>query len=104
MSTSSADFSQIFELLQYRKLYEEQDEQIKIQLAEKDEVVAELRQRLERQGKELERLRATMGDSDERLARAESEKDRVREEARERIDKLQERIRELNQQLSSARV
>ncbi|MEE2777928.1 MAG: PilT/PilU family type 4a pilus ATPase [Acidobacteriota bacterium] len=63
MSTSSADFSQIFELLQFRKLYEEQDEQLKIQLAEKDEVVAELRQRLEHPGEELGRIRGSVGEN-----------------------------------------
>ena len=47
--SSSADYSQIFELLQYRKLYEEQDEKIKIQLAEKDELIGDLRQWLARQ-------------------------------------------------------
>ena len=99
--SSSADYSQIFELLQYRKLYEEQEEKIKIQLAEKDELVADLRQRLARQGDDVERLRRVITEADERVAKAENEKDRVAVEAKQRVDKLQERVRELNQQLTA---
>ena len=99
--SSSADYSQIFELLQYRKLYEEQDEKIKIQLAEKDELVADLRQRLARQGEDVERLRRAMSETDDRLAKVEAEKERVAAEAKQRVDKLQERVRELNQQLTA---
>lgn len=102
--SSSADFSQIFELLQYRKLYEEQDQKIKIQLSEKDDAIAALRKRLENQGKELERARQAAGEVEERAARLEAEKARIAEEAKQRVDRLQERVRELNQQLSTSRV
>jgi len=100
--SSSADYSQIFELLQYRKLYEEQEEKVKIQLGEKDELIADLRQRLARQGEDVDRLRKAMGDNDERLAKIEAEKERIAVEAKQRVDKLQERVRELNQQLTTA--
>ena len=99
--SSSADFSQIFELQQFRKLYEEQEEKIKIQLAEKDELIADLRQRLTRQGDDTERLRHAITDADERIAKAEAERERVSLEAKQRVDKLQERVRELNQQLTA---
>ena len=99
--SSSADYSQIFELLQFRKLYEEQEEKIKIQLAEKDELIADLRQRLTRQGEDAERLRRAINDADERMAKAEAERERVSLEAKQRVDKLQERVRELNQQLTT---
>ena len=101
--SSSADFSQIFELLQFRKLYEEQDEQGQIQLSEKDEVIGDLRQRLEHQGSELERLRGVLGESEERFEKLDTEQERMANEAKARIDKLQERIRELNQQVSAQR-
>jgi hypothetical protein len=99
--SSSADYSQIFELLQYRKLYEEQEEKVKIQLAEKDELIGDLRQRLARQGDDVERLRRALGETDDRLAKLEAEKDRLAVEAKQRVDKLQERVRELNQQLTA---
>jgi hypothetical protein len=99
--SSSADYSQIFELLQFRKLYEEQEEKIKIQLAEKDELIGDLRQRLARQGEDVERLRHVVTEADERVAKAENERERVAMEAKQRVDKLQERVRELNQQLTA---
>ena len=42
-----------------------------------------------------------MSETDERLARIEAEKDRVAVEAKQRVDKLQDRVRELNQQLTA---
>jgi twitching motility protein PilT len=99
--SSSADYSQIFELLQFRKLYEEQEEKVKIQLAEKDELIGDLRQRLARQGEDVERLRRVIAEADERVAKAENERERVAMEAKQRVDKLQERVRELNQQLTA---
>ena len=42
MSPSTADFSQIMELQQYRKLYEEQEEKFKIQMKDKEEEVNRL--------------------------------------------------------------
>jgi hypothetical protein len=99
--SSSADYSQIFELLQFRKLYEEQEEKIKIQLAEKDELISDLRQRLARQGEDVDRLRHVITEADERVAKAENERERVVMEAKQRVDKLQERVRELNQQLTA---
>ncbi|HVR29623.1 MAG TPA: PilT/PilU family type 4a pilus ATPase [Thermoanaerobaculia bacterium] len=100
--SSSADYSQIFELLQYRKLYEEQEEKVKIQLGEKDELIGDLRQRLTRQGEDVERLRKALSDTDERIAKLEAEKDRIAAESKQRVDKLQDRVRELNQQLTGA--
>ncbi|HZI63983.1 MAG TPA: PilT/PilU family type 4a pilus ATPase, partial [Thermoanaerobaculia bacterium] len=99
MSPSTADFSQILELQQFRKLYEEQEEKVKLRLAEKDERIAqveavvagrdeqinELQGKLQEAGREMERLRADQG--------------RLRQEAQEKIDKLMERIKELNQKL-----
>ena len=99
--SSSADYSQIFELLQFRKLYEEQEEKIKLQLAEKDELIADLRQRLTRQGEDTERLRRAISEADERVAKTDAERERVALEAKQRVDKLQERVRELNQQLTA---
>jgi twitching motility protein PilT len=99
LSPSTADFSQILELQQFRKLYEEQEEKVKLRLAEKDERIAqmeavvagrdeqinELQGRIQEAGREMERLRADQG--------------RLRQEAQEKIDKLMERIKELNQKL-----
>ncbi len=54
-----------------------------------------------RQGEDTERLRRSISEADERMARAEAERERVSLEAKQRVDKLQERVRELNQQLTT---
>ncbi|MGH7341571.1 MAG: type IV pilus twitching motility protein PilT, partial [Candidatus Rokuibacteriota bacterium] len=46
MSPSTSDFSQILELQQFRRMYEEQEEKTKIRLAERDEKIADVEARL----------------------------------------------------------
>jgi twitching motility protein PilT len=99
MSPSTADFSEIVELQQFKKLYEEQEEKQKLQLGEKDSQIGHLQQEISLRE---ERLR----ESDQRLAdlRLEVEKTqgdykRLKEEAQQKIEKLMERIKELNQRL-----
>ena len=101
MSPSTADFSQIMELHQYRKLYEEQEEKFKIRMTRT------------RKKRSIGRLDHTIADRDnqiQELAHADgrdgavkptncvNEYARLRKEAQEKIDKLSERIKELNQQ------
>jgi twitching motility protein PilT len=99
MSPSAADFSQITELLETKKLYEEAEERHRLKLAEKAEQMRDLEN-------EIAELRASLMESSEtseqwqrRLEAAESETSRVREEAQQKINLLNERIRELNQRL-----
>jgi predicted nucleic acid-binding Zn-ribbon protein len=76
-------------------------EVLRERFVEKDELIADLRQRLTRQGDDTERLRRAISEADERIAKAEAERERVSLEAKQRVDKLQERVRELNQQLTT---
>ena len=99
MSPSAADFSQITELLETKKLYEEAEERHRLKLAEKAEQMRDLEN-------EIAELRASLMESSEtseqwqrRLEASESETSRVREEAQQKINLLNERIRELNQRL-----
>jgi twitching motility protein PilT len=101
MSPSPADFSQITELLETKRLYEEMEERHRAKLAEKDEQIegleadlANLRQHLDEISSGNEEVRR-QGD----LARTEMA--RVREESQQKINALNERIRELNQQLQN---
>ena len=99
MSPSTADFSQIVELQQYRKLYEEQDEKIKIQLKQKDDRISELEgvltSREEKFAAASAQMREMVGEQDKLKA----DYQRLRQEAQEKIDKLMERIKELNQRI-----
>jgi chromosome segregation ATPase len=100
MAPSPADFSQITELLETKRLYEEVEERNKVKMQEKDEIIASLE-------REVADLRQTMdqssGSEDEmrrRLETSQAEVQRVKDEAGSKINALNERIRDLNQRLS----
>ncbi len=99
MSPSPADFSQITELLETKKLYEEMEERHRSKISEKDEQIETLESDLTSL---REQIQETSGGTDElrretEIARGEVQ--RAREEAQQKINALNERIRELNAQL-----
>ncbi|MFN7962924.1 MAG: PilT/PilU family type 4a pilus ATPase [Thermoanaerobaculia bacterium] len=99
MSPSTADFSEILELQQFRRLYEEQEEKVKLKLGEKDEKIAELRETISDRDEEIRQVQSRLKQSNEEQERIKAEYTRLRQEAQEKIDKLMERIKELNQRL-----
>jgi len=99
MAPSPADFSQITELLETKRLYEEMEERHRAKIQEKDEQIEALEADLTAL---REQVQETSGNTDELRREAEiarSEVQRAREEAQQKINALNERIRELNQQL-----
>ena len=100
--SSASDFSQILELMEIRKLYEEQEEKNKLRMGEKDEAISNLEQSLGDRDQELAQLRAEVEDSTQQHDKMKAEYERLRTEAQEKIDKLGERIRQLNQRLMQA--
>jgi twitching motility protein PilT len=99
MSPSPADFSQIMELQQYRKLYEEQEEKGKLQRAELESQMAELEEEVRERDRRIQQLNAQIKDITDQGEKMRTEYSRLRREAQEKIDKLAERIKELNQRL-----
>jgi len=99
--TSTADFSQILELQQFRKLYEEQEERHKIQKTEMDAQVNDLRAGLQEREGQLQELNQRFGEQGGELEKARNEAQRIQRESQEKIDKLSDRIKELNQRLLS---
>ncbi len=102
MAPSPADFSEITELIEIKKLYEELEERHRAKLQEKDEQIAQLETELaELRNMVQETTSATqeLRDESERL-RAENQ--RLRDESSQKINQLNERIRELNQRLMEA--
>jgi twitching motility protein PilT len=99
MSPSPADFSQIMELQQYRKLYEEQEEKSKLQLSELEGQMAALGEDLRERDQRIQQLNAQIQEVTEKGEKMRAEYRRLRREAQEKIDKLGERIKELNQRL-----
>ena len=75
MAPSTADFSQILELQQFRRLYEEQEEKVKIRIAEKEDRITalesaaatredqirDLQARIQENTREMERMRGDYG-------------------------------------------
>jgi Tfp pilus assembly ATPase PilU len=99
MSPSTADFSEILLLQQYRKLYEEQEEKIKLRLAEKDERIADLQGVIDSRDAHLRDLDRRFQDMQAEAERMRADYNRLRQEAEDKVGKLMERIKELNQRL-----
>ena len=100
MAPSPADFSEITGLLETKRLYEEAEDRHRQKIAERDEVIrdlerelAELRTQAEDASSGVEALRREADQSKAEVAR-------VREESQAKINALNERIRDLNQQLT----
>ncbi len=99
MAPSYSDFSQITQLMDIKRLYEEQEEKFRMRLMEKDEEIENLKHDMDYR---LESLQTRVDDTtgkDEEIRKLKTENERLRAEAQAKITQLQERIRELNQKL-----
>jgi twitching motility protein PilT len=99
MVPSKADFSQISELMDIKRLYEEQEERFRLRLMEKDEQLENLREDYEYQMSALKERMEPSGSDSVEVERLKAETERLRQEGQAKIQQLQERIRELNQRL-----
>ena len=99
MAPSYSDFSQITELMDIKRLYEEQESQWRQRLADKDEEIENLRRDMEFREGEINSQKGAFGAKDEEIARLKVDMDRLRAEAQAKIAQAQERIKELNQKL-----
>jgi twitching motility protein PilT len=103
MNPSPADFSQILELQQFRRLYEEQEEKVKVQIAEKEEEIGHLQRELLSRDEQIRQAQGRMRQMTEDHEKMRGEYNRLRQEAEEKLKKLMERNKELNQQLMGKR-
>jgi len=101
MSPSPADFSQITELLETKRLYEEMEERHRAKLEEKEEQIAALEADVAALRNQLEEFTGNTDELTREAEMARAEAQRTREEAQQKINALNERIRELNQQLQN---
>ena len=102
VAPSPADFASIIELMEIKRLYEEQEERWKQRTLEKDELLAQVETQLAAARQDLASTGTTAAELRNQLESVRAEKDRVLRDAEGRIEKLNERIRELNQQLGGA--
>ena len=96
---SDNDFSQITQLLEIKRLYEEQEEKWKLRLSEKDEEINKYMMELRDQRRVIEGRDQVLNDSETENARLKADADRVNRETQQKIAQLNERIKELNQRL-----
>jgi twitching motility protein PilT len=96
---STSDFSEIVELQQFKKLFEEQEEKQKLLMAEKDEQMNELHAAIRARDQQMEELGGRLQELAQDREKLRGDYARLRQEAQEKIDKLMERIKELNQRL-----
>ena len=101
VTPSAADFSEIAQLQEYRKLYEEQEEKIKVQLQQKDDLIAELRERNGKRKDETARVDGRLQEAVTEIKRLKQEHERTAVESRQKTEKLMERVKQLNQKLVS---
>ena len=99
MSPSTADFSEILMLQQYRKLYEEQEEKNKLRMAEKDERIADLETAIHGRNDQVRDHERKIQEMHVEIDKMRADYNRLRQEAQDKIDKLMDRIKELNQRL-----
>src|SRR5581483_12169854 len=99
---SYSDFSQITELMDIKRLYEEQEVQWRQRLAEKDEEIENLKRDMEFQTNQFAQQRNQDSGKDDEIARVKADMDRLRADAQAKIAQLQERIKELNQKLMAS--
>jgi twitching motility protein PilT len=104
MAPSYSDFSQITELMDIKRLYEEQEVQWRQRLGEKDEELENLRHDVDYLRTQVAQNQGGDRQKDEEIARLRSETERLRADAQAKIAQLQERIKELNQKLMGAPV
>ena len=99
MSPTTSDFSQIVELQEFRKLYEEQEEKVKLRMAEKEQEIEQVRGLVGERDQQLQQLQEQIHQLSEEREKMRADYARLRQEAQEKIDKLMERIKELNGRL-----
>ena len=99
MAPSLNDYSAITELMDVKKLYEEQEEKWKLRLQDKDEAIQGLEQEIRERDRLIEDRGSQVSDVEGEVQRMRQEMERLKQEAAARITQLNERIRELNQRL-----
>lgn len=96
---SANDFSAITELMDIKRLYEEQEEKWRQRVTEKDEVIAALEHDIEERERQVQ-AKAQMGaEAESEIQRLRADGERQRQEMANKVAQLNDRIRDLNQRL-----
>lgn len=96
---SANDFSAITELMDIKRLYEEQEEKWRQRIAEKDEVIASLEHDMEDRDRQIQAKSQQGADAEGEIQKLKADAERQRQEWAAKVAQLNERIRDLNQRL-----
>ncbi|MFA6956491.1 MAG: PilT/PilU family type 4a pilus ATPase [Thermoanaerobaculia bacterium] len=96
---SYSDFSQIMELMDIKKLHEEQEDKFRMRMMEKDQEIENLKHDLEWKVQQAREGGGDGAEKDQEIIKLRAENERLRAEAQQKINQMQERIKELNQKL-----
>jgi len=104
MAPSYSDFSQITELMDIKRLYEEQEVHWRHRVSVKEEEVETLQHDMEFLRQQMQQNSASKSQHEEEIARMRGDNERLRADAQAKMTQLQERIKELNQKLMAVGV
>ena len=96
---SANDFSAITELMDIKKLYEEQEEKFRLRLQEKEEQIGQLEADLHERERLIDARAQANAESEGEIQRLRTENERTRQEMAAKVAQLNDRIRDLNQRL-----
>ena len=96
---SDNDFSAITQLMDVKRLYEEQEEKWRIRLSEKDDEITRYAGEIQNQRRSVETRTQAITDLEDEIQRLKNENDRMAKEFQGKIAQLNERIKELNQRI-----
>ena len=99
MSPSANDFSAITELMDIKRLYEEQEDKWRQRLVEKDELISSLETEVAERDRMIQAKAQQGADAEGEIQKARADAERQRQEMGAKVSQLNERIRDLNQKL-----
>ena len=99
MSPSANDFSAITELMDVKRLYEEQEDKWRQRLVEKEEVISSLEADLAERDRMIQAKAQQGAEAENEVQKVRAESERQRQETAAKVAQLNERIRDLNQKL-----
>ncbi|MEM8931321.1 MAG: PilT/PilU family type 4a pilus ATPase [Acidobacteriota bacterium] len=96
----AADFAEIQELIQFRKLYEEQEIKNKEQLADREAHAGQLQGMIRDRDEQIHRLESQIQEMRQEAEKMRGDFQRLQDEMQQKMNQARERIRELNQRLA----
>jgi twitching motility protein PilT len=102
LMASDNDFSAITQLMDVKRLYEEQEEKWKLRLGEKEEEGARYVTELREQRRLTQAREQSIAELEEEIGRLKAENERATRDTQQKIAQSNERIKELNQRVMMA--